>query len=266
MGKIALDYAFTDDLLGYATISTGFKSGGFNGANSNAQTQLIPYSEEELTSYEIGLKSTLLDGSMQLNAAAFYYDYQDKQEQDIAVTLVGNISGLTNVDESEVMGAEFEMRWLPAEGWNVDLGVAWLDTEVTKWDAVDGAASSWPNNTVYYDASGAELAMSPEWQFNSTVSYEWSVMDGLLMSVAGDISYKDDTSGLVLPEDATEDYTVMNARISLRSEDEQWRGTLWSNNIADEDYYPAAFLGGNGPYVRSMGMPRTYGVTLDYRF
>ena len=68
------------------------------------------------------------------------------------------------------------------------------------------------------------------------------------------------------PEDATEDYTVFNARLSLASEDAQWRATLWSNNVGDEDYYPAAYQGGNGPYVRLMGMPRTYGVTLDYNF
>jgi iron complex outermembrane receptor protein len=41
---------------------------------------------------------------------------------------------------------------------------------------------------------------------------------------------------------------------------------LWVRNVADEDYYASAFLGGNGPYVRSMGMPRTVGVSLSYSF
>ena len=93
MGKIGLDYAVSDDVLVYGMVSQGFKSGGFNGANSNTTQQLKPYAEEELTSYEIGTKATLLDGSMQLNAAAFFYDYKDKQEQDASVTFVGNISG-----------------------------------------------------------------------------------------------------------------------------------------------------------------------------
>ena len=104
MGKIGLDYRMSDDVLIYGTISNGFKSGGFNGANSNTTQQLQPYKEEVLTAYEIGFKSTLLDGTMQLNGAAFYYDYKDKQEQDAAVTFVGNISGLTNVPKSEIMG------------------------------------------------------------------------------------------------------------------------------------------------------------------
>ena len=93
MGKIGLDYMPSDDLLFYGTISQGFKSGGFNGANSNSTTQLIPYKEEVLTSFEIGTKATLLDGAMQLNASIFHYDYEDKQETDFAITLVGPISG-----------------------------------------------------------------------------------------------------------------------------------------------------------------------------
>ena len=266
MGKVTLDYNFSDDVLGYATISSGFKSGGFNGANSNALTQLIPYTEEELLSYEIGIKSTLLNGAMQLNAAAFYYDYTDKQENDVAVTLVGNISGLTNVDESEIYGAELDLSWAPSEGWFIGLGVAWLDTEVTEWDAVDRDTSSWPNNINYYDASGVELAQSPEWSVNGSISYEWAISNSLNMSIAADYSYQDKTSGLVEPQSATEDFSVVNGRIAVSSQDDVWRATLWSNNLLDEDYYPAAFTGGNGPYARVMGMPRTYGVRVDYNF
>ena len=106
--------------------------------------------------------------------------------------------------------------------------------------------------------------MSPEWQYNSTVMYQWNLSDGLVMSVAGDLAYKDDTSAQ-LPEQALQDYTVMNARLSLGSADERWRATLWSNNIADEDYFVAAYVG-NGPYSRVNGMPRTYGITLEYNF
>ena len=84
-------------------------------ANSNTTTQLIPYEEEVLTAYEIGTKATLM-GAMQLNGAVFFYDYEDKQEQDRAATLVGNISGLTNVDESEIYGAELELTWQLADG------------------------------------------------------------------------------------------------------------------------------------------------------
>lgn len=263
MGKIGLDYAVSDDVLLYGTISNGFKSGGFNGANSNTTQQLQPYDEEVLTSYEIGAKTTLLDGSMQLNAATFFYDYKDKQEQDIAVTFVGNISGLTNVPKSEILGAELDLQWLPIDGLMINAGVAWLDTEVTEWDAVDPDASAWPV-TVTRDVSGIELAQSPEWSYTALVSYEWPVGDALKMEVAGDVSFTDDTTGGAESQNATEDYTIFNARLGLGAQDGQWRALLWARNLTDEDYYPAAYTGGNGPFVRSYGMPRTYGVTLSY--
>lgn len=265
MGKIGLDYAVNDDVLLYATFSNGFKSGGFNGANSNSTTQLLPYEEEVLNSYEAGVKSTLLDGNMQLNAAAFFYDYKNKQEQDVAVTFVGNIGGLTNVPKSEIYGAEVDLQWAPGDGWMVNMGAAFLDTEIKEFQAVDQALSAWPN-TVFRDASGGTLAQSPKWSLNGGIEKEFQVSDNLMMRVGGDGNYKSSTSGGVQAEDATESYAVFNARIGIANTDGTWGLTAWSRNLFDEYYYPAAYQGGNGPFVRSVGMPRTFGVTLDGNF
>mgnify|MGYP002713180195 CR=1 FL=1 len=264
MGKIGLDYAFTEDLLVYATYSQAFKSGGFNGANSNTTLQLQPYAEEELTAFEVGIKSTLLDGSMQLNFAAFWYDYEDKQEQDLAVTFVNNISGLTNVPESRVNGAELDMQWAPLEGLNINLGVAYLDTLVEDWDATSNS-SAWPT-VVTFDASGLELAQSPEWSYNGLVNYQFPIGGDLYLAVGADFNYKDSTTGGSQPTDATESYTIYNARVAIGEQSGTWMVQLWGRNISDEYYYPAAYTGGNGPYVRSVGMPRTMGVTLEYNF
>ncbi|MFZ8964969.1 MAG: TonB-dependent receptor [Steroidobacteraceae bacterium] len=264
MYKAGLDYKLSEDLLAYAMYSHGVKSGGFNGANSNTTNQLKGYKPEELDSFEVGLKSTLLDGAMQLNLAAFYYDYKNKQEQDLAVTFVGNISGLANVPESEIVGAEVDLQWAPADGLFLSLGLAWLDTEITKWDAVS-RASAWPV-IVTFDASGLELAQSPEIQANLGIQYEWNVGD-LRMWVGGEANHKAETSGGAAGiSDATDSYTVINARLGVGSADDVWRVTLWSRNLTDEYYYPAAYLGGNGPFIRSVGMPRTVGVSLDVKF
>jgi len=265
MYKFGLDYKLTDDVLAYAMYSHGFKSGGFNGANSNTTLQLKGYLPEELDSYEIGLKSTLFDGSMQLNLAGFYYDYKNKQEQDRAVTFVGNISGLTNVPKSEILGAEVDLQWAPVEGLFVSLGAAYLDTEVKEWNAVS-TASVWPN-VVTFDASGIELSQSPNWQVNGGFEYEWSVGNGLMMRIGGDANYKDNTSGGAAgAEEVTKSYTVVNLRAGIGGGDDKWRLTVWSRNLLDTYYFPAAYLGGNGPFVRSVGMPRTIGATLDYSF
>jgi len=264
MGKLGLDYTLTDDVLLYASWSRGFKSGGFNGANSNTTLQLKPYKEEELDAFEIGAKSTLLDGSMQLNVSAFFYDYTDKQEQDPAITFVGPISGLTNVPESEIYGAELDLQWLPLDGMTVTFGAAYLDTEITKWQATV-SADTWPEVQTF-DASGLELPQAPKWSLNGLVSYQWPITESMFMEVAGDFNFKDSTTGGTQPSDATEDYTVYNARVTLGNLDGKWNAQLWARNLTDEYYYPSAFQGGNGPYVRSVGMPRTYGVTLGYNF
>jgi iron complex outermembrane recepter protein len=264
MGKIGLDYSLNDDVLLYASWSRGFKSGGFNGANSNTTLQLQPYTEEELDAFEVGAKSTLLDGSMQLNVSAFFYDYTDKQEQDPAITFVGAISGLTNVPKSEIYGAELDLQWLPVEGLMVTFGAAYLHTEITEWEATQ-AVDSWPE-VLTFDASGLELPQAPEWSVNGLVSYQWPVSDTLYLEVAGDFNFKDSTTGGTQAEDATEDYTVYNARVTLGELGNKWDLQLWARNLTDEYYYPSAFRGGNGPYVRSVGMHRTYGVTLGYNF
>jgi len=263
-GKVAIDYQPREQMLFYASWSHGFKSGGFNGANSNATSQLHPYGPEELTAYEIGTKMTLLDGTMQLNASTFYYNYKNKQEKELAVTFVGNIDGLTNVPKSRIYGAETELQWAPVTGLNIDLGVAWLKTKVLKWQAVDGAASVWPD-TVYFDASGIELPQSPEWSYSGLVSYRWPIASNLYLEVGGDVNYTDSTTGGSQPTNATPSYRLYNARVTLGDNDGRWSAQLWSRNLTDEYYYPSAFVA-NGPFVRMLGMPRTVGITFNYHW
>ncbi len=206
---------------------------------------------------------------MQLNAALFNYDYKDKQEQDRAVTFVGNIAGLTNVPESEINGAELDLQWQPVDGLLINLGLAYLDTEIKKWYAVSNDSSydvpTLQPNEITFDASGLELAQAPELSYNALVSYQWNLSNNLVLEVAGDVNFQDDTTGGSQPTDATEDFTLVNARIALLSADAKWRVMVWGKNLTDKYYYPAAYTGGNGPFVRVNGMPRTYGVSLNYR-
>lgn len=264
MYKLGLDYKVTDDVLLYATYSHGFKSGGFNGANSNTTKQLKGYKPEELDSYEAGVKSTLFEGTMQFNAAAFYYDYKNKQEQDLAVTFVGNISGLTNVPKSRIYGAEADIQWAPLDGLMFNFGAAYLNAKVKKWMAVSND-SVWPG-VEYFDAKGITLAQAPKWQLNAGAEYGFGVSESLELKFGADANYKGKTSGGVSPQNATEAYTVVNARVTLANDESGWSLMVWSRNLFDNYYYPAAYRGGNGPYVRSTGMPRTFGVTAGFNF
>ena len=281
MGKVTLDYLPNDDLLFYATVSSGFKSAGFTGAPSQYHTQLAPFGKENLLSYELGTKATLLENSMQLNASIFLYDYEDKQEIDTFVTPIIDIVGTVNVDESEVMGAEVDLAWVITDGLNLNLGAAYLDTEIKKFQSVCGSDALTLNagcngipstfgNERTFDASGAELDNAPEWQVSTSLSYTWPVTDALQMMVATDVSYKGDNVGALAAPDSgslflISDYTLVNARIGVSDIDGKWSVTLWGRNLTDEYYWHSSSQS-NLSVIRLNGMPTTYGVTFSYNY
>ena len=129
-GKVALDWNVTEDILTYASYSRGYKSGSFPTLSTNAESQLDPVVQEKVDAYEIGMKARFADGAAQLNAAAFYYDYTDKQLLGRVPTIFGALGALVNVPESEVTGAEFDLQWAPVDGLLLGLAATYLDTEV----------------------------------------------------------------------------------------------------------------------------------------
>ena len=262
MGKVTLDYSPSEDVLLYGTVATAFKSGGFNGAAVQTHQGLIAYRPEELLSFELGVKSTLLDDRLQLNAAAFHYMYDDKQQGTVAVTPVGNIVvAITNIPESEISGAELESRWQLTDGLIWDVGIAYLDTEITNYQQVDPVNSVWPT-IVTFDASGSPLDNSPEWQANSTLTYIRPVSDTLEFLIGGDVSYKDDS---LTVNQTIEGYTLVNARIGISAQDGTWSAMAWGRNLTDEYYYHSETIS-NCCSIRLNGQPATYGVTFSYNW
>jgi len=264
MWKGGINYKPSRDLLLYATVSSGFKSGGFNGANSNTQTQLRPYNPERLTAYEVGAKGDIRSLGLNLNGAVFYYDYKDKQESGFAVTFVGNIGGLTNIPKSRIYGAEVSANWRLTDQLSLNAGATYLNSKIKQWEAVSNA-SLYPN-IVTYDASGLPLPNAPKWSLNATPSYKVDVGSDMTLEFATDAIYRDSTSGAGLPYQMIEDYWLFNARVILAKQDNSWQVSLWGKNIFNNYYYQYAAVGGNGPYVRVVGMPVTYGVRLGVNF
>ena len=268
-GKIGLDWLPNDDWLVYASIGTGFKSGGYNGAAASATLQLEPYDEEKLLAYELGFKATLLDGSMQLNGAAFFYDYEDKQVLSVINDEVfGPLAVLVNVPESEIFGAELEGTWLPTEALTLNFGLSYLDTEITDYTGFHPLAPDLGDSVNF---EGAELGSSPELTANLRATYEWQLGGTLYMRLTGDASYKDSYfSGIeyVNPTDErfkTDDYTLTNARATLGSQDGVWDVSAWVRNIGDEYYYHSVSFS-NDAITRGLGRGRTWGLSATYRW
>lgn len=270
MWKVGIDQAITDRVLVYATWARGFKSGGFNGAVANASSQLEPYKAEKLDSYELGVRATLFDAHVQLNGAAFYYDYTNKQEYELDVTPVGMISKIGNVPSSEIYGAEFDMQWAPTNDLELRLQASYLQTEIQEWNPVVSGnfdfASGHPINVVTQDASGRDLPSSPKWSYSAMLTYERPISDNLVVTLGADVNFVDERVDPVRPQNTIESFTLTNVRLGIGAADRAWRAMLWGRNIFDTNYYTSAIGGINGPYARITGMPATWGITMSLSF
>ena len=134
--RLGLDYQVSDDSLLYASASTGFSSGGFNGSQAAAALGRSTFAPQTVTAFEIGSKNRFADNSVQLNLAAFYNRYSNLQEQ--RQIPVGNttLSIIENSGKARSYGAELEAIWKPVEALTFNASFAYLNAEYTQYDQV----------------------------------------------------------------------------------------------------------------------------------
>jgi len=254
-GRVVLDYTPNDTMLFYGSVSTGFKSGGFNAENAITSAQYEPYGPEEVVAYELGFKLSLLERTMQLNGATFYYDYTDKQTVDFIPTAFGPLGVLANVDESEVTGMELDLRWSPLTGLDITAGVSYLDSKVEKYVGFYGSRA------------GFELPNTPEWSYNAVVSYEFPVVDGIYLRTLANYTWVDSSRSALEDADyfVTDSYGVLGARIALVAADGRWEAALWGRNIGDEAYFVYNGFVSEALHAQP-AMPATYGLSVSYNY
>jgi iron complex outermembrane recepter protein len=254
-GRASLSYAFTDDVLGYATISRGFNSGNYNGGAFSNQAEATLVDPETLLSYEVGLKSEL-GRQLRLNLSVFYYDFTDQQVFVLA-TGEGNIpvQQLSNAAASTLYGLEMEATWRPIDELIIQLGGGYTDSRFDEFATPLGE-----------DLSGRTLPSAPQTNVNAMVTYTipsrigaWAFeVDGKYQSN----QYFSVNNDPLLSQDA---YSVANAHVSWTSANEHVTVTAWVRNLADEDYLVGAYdLAAFGWDQWVVGEPRAYGVTFEY--
>jgi iron complex outermembrane receptor protein len=248
-GRIALEVRPRDDWLVYGSVSTGFKSGGFFGDFTFDNSELAAFDSETITSFEVGSKSTLADGKVQINAAIFYYDYKDIQ------TLVPGtlVTAFANAEDAEVTGLDLDIIAVPTEGLTLGFGLGLLDTEL-------GAIGVVP--------AGGKLPNAAEVQANGLIRYEFPVGNSMHLGFQGNFKYTDDMfrDAFNDPFNFTDSYTVADARVSLTSDSGTWELALWAKNLTDEEYTEQSFnfVDLTGLANQLYGPPRTFGATFTY--
>ncbi len=260
-GEIGIEYELGAESLLYANVSKGFKSGGYKGAVSFTVEELQPFDPETLYAYEAGVKSTLLDGTLRLNSAVYYYDWHDFQAFVTEIRAGVPVLVLSNAGDAEVLGLEVDALWQPMEGLQLSAGVNWMDTEITKYNSIPGTG----------DNTGNKLANSPDLMFNAQARYEFPVgAAGWRAYVGADTLYRDrvyfslGNNG----QNSQPDFWLWNARLGILSPDQHWEVALWGKNLGDEFYITQSYdnTGGIFPSQNFLGMPRTYGLSVSYGF
>ena len=266
--SVKLRYRPNDAAMLYIGLSTGFKAGGFDsrGRELNAPT----YKPETVTSYALGLKTTLAEGSLRINAEGFFNNYSEKQLRSVTLTDANQLlQVIDNVGKVESVGAEVEVLWLPpVEGLALNLNVGWLDSDIKEFIEVQDQAAGPVEVNI---ADSRALGFAPKWNVQARAQYSLPLGSAGSLTLGADLAYRskmytnspvDVTDPFQLLTEA-EANTTWNAFMTYRPEEERWRLTLEGKNLSDErvlqhTFQVASFI--LGGYSRG----RTWGLTFAY--
>ncbi len=258
--KIGLEYFPREGLMFYGSVTQGFKSGGYN-----LLAVQPSYDEEEVTSFEVGMKGRFFDERMQLNTSLFYYDYSDMQ--------VGKVQELSatiqNAAESTIYGAEVEMLALLSQQLQLSAGISLLQTEYDDFETQDPAP---PGDIV--NLEGNELPRAPAFTAALAATYTRPLAGGGTLELWGNWQYTGEQffTPFNRPSVSQDAYDVINAKITYRSPSQRWALTLYGDNLGDEEYFTNALesgvpLPGIDPVVPQffLGAPRMWGLRINYQ-
>jgi len=257
--QVTLDYDFTDTIMGYARYAQGFKSGGFNG-RANSPANNIVFRPETVDSFEAGVKSTLADGRVIFNAAAFYNDYRDFQaRRTLGADPISADLGVENAAELRIFGAEFELRARPIDPLTLNASLGVLNSEYGEFRAGDGT-----------DLTSRTPAFSPDVTGRIGAAWDIDLANAGVVTLAGDVSYRSEINLSVedVPELRDEAATLVNASIAWALPDQGVRIIAGVQNITDEVYKTDAqeFASVGGIRTAYYGAPRTWQITVGKSF
>ncbi|WP_396595484.1 TonB-dependent receptor [Brevundimonas sp. R86498] len=287
-GTVKASYRLNPELLGYVSYARGYKSFGFN--LDRVQTGITPnaslfFPSESVDSYEAGVKMTLLNRTLLLNATYFDQTFENFQLN----TFNGVGFTVEPVPELTSRGVDADMVWFsPVEGLSFSGGLTYTDAEYGEFGPADLLV---PAN--FANASllpGSRPSFAPKWSSTLSINFDRSIGNGLQfgVSLAGKYMTQYNTGSDLIPFKLQEGFGTVNGRISIGSEDERWTLEAWAQNLTDEEYIQVGF---NGPlqgtafqstpqpggtfyngardtqtYDAFLGAPRTYGATLRLKY
>lgn len=283
--RAGIDYKITDRTLIYANVSRGYKAGSFPSLAAATFKALKPVTQESVTAYEAGIKTEFLDRVVGLNAAAFYYDYRDKQIRGKIIdnpNIFGALDTLANIPKSTIYGFEADLTIRPTQGLTLNGALTYLKSEIKTGPVA-------PYNFDVFGRTdsfvGDDLPFTPKWSgvINADYRHEFASGGSAFMGFTANIRAASDAvpggSRILFPTRATEpnsalrpgivhpfqnnSYATVDARLGYEGPDGAWRVMLWGKNIFNE-YYWTNVIASADSAARFAGRPATYGITLAF--
>lgn len=261
-GKAALEFKPSDNLLIYGSVSRGAKSGGFTTYNTGDRSGIEPFDPEILWAYEVGFKADP-SRAVQVNGAAYYYDYNGQQVLSAVCGANGPVGRFTNAD-SKIYGAELEGVFRPAAGLRISQNLSYKQGEYTDFIDLDiPKCRQTPRVTAFIDKSGDEIPF-PSLSYGGSISYDWAV-SGFAVTAETNYSYRDEYPSWLGAKYDVEAYWLANASVTVGPEDANWSVTFWARNLFDQDYDLTRNFFTNAS-IAQPGRPRTIGARLSLKY
>lgn len=263
--RTGLTYQFDDGPLLYVNVSRGFKAGAFITTTASQTSQFQPVVQEKVTAYETGFKAPLFDRRVQLNGAAFYYDYINKQTRGSFIDpITGLLERLINIPKSRIWGLEAELAAEPLNGLALSAGLTYLDSRI------QGSFLQFNKAGTFADFGGSRLDYTPKWSGNGDAQYSWQLPSGLRPFVGASLTYNSSTSATfstsATPADGfkLKSFTLLDLRAGIGAATGRWNVSLFGRNVTDE-YYWNTVIQSPDTRLRFTGQPAIYGVLFSMK-
>ena len=259
--KAGVNYEFSQDVLGYASASKGYRAGGFNGHSTDPNPPNA-YGAETLWDYELGLKGDYLGHRLRLNVGGFYYDYRDYQAN---VNVIDPITGtvgvnVANAASEKLYGGEieFELRATRA----LTLGAYATVEHMDFYDIVPGAITS--------VTPQSQPPNAPKFTGGANAAYQLPLGSWGAVILRSDYSYRSKTEFFLpnFPGEAQGGYGLANARMTLIPGDDRYELALFGTNIFNKARrtYGQSLAASIGTIIASYGPPAEWGASLTVKF
>jgi len=259
--KENVSYKFSDALLAYETISTGFRSGGLNAVSEPFEPIPKAYAPDTLTNFEVGIKGRLLNNTLEYQLDGYFIRWDNMQVQE--TTADAAFVYLGNAGTTHVKGVEFELTARPIQYLTATLAGSYQDATL-----VQGASDEQYALNPTLGRTGDTIPNVPKVQFNVGLNYTRPIYGDWEGMGAVDITYRDAINAYFASNQdfnlVLKPYTLVNLRLGVING--PWNVTAFAKNVTDKRAEVSAINSTQDPNALLTVQPRTVGIKVTRKF